>query len=271
MPELPEVETYVRDLRQALPGRLIEGVVVSWPNQLPLNQPRAMDARVHGQRVREVDRRGKYIVMSLDLDWLIVHLKMSGRLQIVPRALPANPHAHVVFSLDADEELRFHDPRKFGRVYLVADPSEVVGHLGPEPMEDSFHLATFAEKLAARRARLKPLLLDQRFIAGLGNIYVDECLWTAGIHPLRSADSLAPDEVECLYQAIRSVLARAVKLRGTSFSELGYRDLTGNVGEMQGSLNVFRRTDEPCPRCGSPVVRLVVAGRATHVCERCQV
>jgi formamidopyrimidine-DNA glycosylase len=270
MPELPEVETYARDLARVLPGRSLHGARCDWPNQLPLNAPDELDARVRGQHVSAVTRRGKYIQIELDQDWLLVHLKMSGRLQITPAGTPANPHAHVVFDLDGADELRFHDPRKFGRVYLVEEPDEVVGHLGPEPLEPDFTRALFAERIAPRRGRLKPLLLDQAFLAGLGNIYVDEALWQARLHPLRTADTLGEEEVARLHTAIVEVLARAVALRGTSFSAAGYRDLTGNMGEMQGTLNVFRRTGEPCPRCGAPIERSLVAMRGTHTCPRCQ-
>ncbi len=270
MPELPEVETYVRDLDRVLPGRTLHGARVGWPNQLPRNAADELDTRVRGQSIRSVTRRGKYIVIDLDTDWLLIHLKMSGRLQIAEKDEEPNPYAHVVFALDGGAELRFHDPRKFGRVYLVDALDEVVGHLGPEPLDASFSLRLFAERIAGRRGRLKPLLLNQTFVAGLGNIYVDEALWQAELHPLRTADGLSEDEIAQLHAAIVAVLTKAVRLRGTSFSQAGYRDLTGNTGEMQGTLNVFRRTGEPCPRCSAPIERSVVAMRGTHTCPRCQ-
>ncbi|MEO8083678.1 MAG: bifunctional DNA-formamidopyrimidine glycosylase/DNA-(apurinic or apyrimidinic site) lyase [Ardenticatenales bacterium] len=270
MPELPEVETYARDLALALPGRRIVGARIGWPRQAPRNTAAEMDARVRGQRIVAVGRRGKYICVELTDDWLIIHLKMSGRLQIAPAASPPNRHAHTVFALDGGDELRFHDSRKFGRVYLVANPADVTGRLGPEPLDDAFTLAAFAARIGQRRGRLKPLLLDQTFVAGLGNIYADEALFAAGLHPLRTADTLTDAEVGRLHGAIRDVLAKGVALRGTSFSAGGYRDLTGNLGEMQGTLAVFRRTGQPCPRCSTPIERLVVGGRSTHVCPRCQ-
>ncbi|MCE7938193.1 formamidopyrimidine-DNA glycosylase [bacterium] len=270
MPELPEVETYARDLAGVLPGRVLTGAWTDWPNQLPLNTPAGLDAGVRGQAVAAVGRRGKHLVVRLTRDWLIIHLKMSGRLQLVPAASPPNPHAHVVFGLDGGDALRFHDPRKFGRVYLVADPAVVLGALGPEPLGDALTLDRFRSRLAGRRGRLKPVVLDQTFVAGIGNIYADEALWAARLHPLRRADSLDEAEVARLYAAIRDVLARGVAARGTSFSTGGYRDLTGNLGEMQGTLAVFRRTGAPCPACGTPIARLVVAQRGTHVCPACQ-
>jgi formamidopyrimidine-DNA glycosylase len=270
MPELPEVETYARDLSGVLPGRTFVGSRVDWARQLPRNTPGELHARIAGQTVSSVDRRGKYLVIRLTADWLLVHLKMSGRLRIVPADAPPDPHAHVVLSLDRRDELRFHDPRKFGRIYLLADPAVVLGRLGPEPLSDALTAEAFRARMRGRRGRLKPLLLDQTFLAGLGNIYVDESLWQARLHPLRGVDTLADADVDRLRDAIRVVLARAIAARGTTFSSAGYRDLTGNMGEMQGTLAVFRRTGEPCPRCGAAVERVVVAARGTHVCPRCQ-
>lgn len=270
MPELPEVETYARDLAALLPGRRFTGARVDWPNQIPLNSPASLDAGIRGQTVTSVSRRGKYLVLRLSRDTLLVHLKMSGRLQLAPAADPPNPHAHIVFGMDRGDELRFHDPRKFGRIYLLADPAPLLGPLGPEPLDEALTPAAFRARLAGRRGRLKPLLLDQTFIAGLGNIYVDESLWAARLHPLRTADSLEPGEIDRLYRAIREVLVRAIEARGTSFSAAGYRDLTGNPGEMQGTLAVFRRTGAPCPACGAAIARLTVGQRSTHVCPRCQ-
>jgi formamidopyrimidine-DNA glycosylase len=271
VPELPEVETYARDLATALVGRRFTGAWVDWPNQLPLNTPEELDARIVGQSVASVGRRGKLLVIVLDGDWLLVHLKMSGRLRICSAHEPADPWAHVVFSLAAGDELRFVDPRKFGRVYLVADPDVVVGRLGPEPLSDEFGIDAFRDRLTGRKARLKPLLTDQTFVAGLGNIYVDESLWQAKVHPLRTADTLTADEIVHLHAAIRDVLRQAVAARGSSLTEGGYRDLTGNMGEMQGSLAAYGRQGKPCRRCGAELVRIVVSGRGTHVCPACQV
>lgn len=271
MPELPEVETYARDLAACLPGRMLAGARVTWARQLPRNEPDAFGARLAGQSVVSVGRRGKYLVLRLSHDWLLVHLKMSGRLCLSGTGAPPDPHAHVVLALDSGDELRFHDPRKFGRMYLLDDPTPVLGALGPEPLSDGLTPQVLRARLAGRRGRLKPLLLDQTFLAGLGNIYVDESLWQSLVHPLRQAGTLAEGEVDRLHGAIRDVLSRAIDARGTSFSTGGYRDLTGNAGEMQGSLAVFRRTDAPCPRCGTPIARIVVAARGTHFCPTCQV
>lgn len=270
MPELPEVETYVRDLARVLPGRVFKGAHSDWPAQLPLNSESELDRRISNQEVVGVSRRAKFIVLRLSSDWLLIHLKMSGRLILAPPGTEADPYAHTVFALDGGDELRFRNPRKFGRVYLVSEPEGLLGSLGPEPLDDAFTPQVFEDLIARRRGRLKPLLLDQRFVAGLGNIYVDESLWAARLHPLRTADTLGSGEVLRLHGAIREVLALAVSLRGTSLTEGGYRDLTGNPGEMWGSLAVYGRTAEPCPRCSAAIERLVVGGRGTHVCPCCQ-
>jgi len=270
VPELPEVETYARDLARVLPGRVFRGAVVTWPNQLPANEPAEFARRIAAQRVAGVSRRGKYLLLALPRDTLVVHLKMSGRLILAAAAEPPDRHAHVVLALDGGDELRFRDPRKFGRVYLLERTEALLGPLGPEPLEPAFTAAALARRLAGRRARLKPLLLDQRFVAGLGNIYADESLWAAGLHPLRVAGTLSAGEAATLQRSIRHVLERAVAARGSSLSDGGYRDLTGNPGEMQGSLAVYGRSGAPCPRCGTAVRRLLVAGRGTHLCPRCQ-
>ncbi len=270
MPELPEVETYARDLAPLLAGRIFRGAWCDWPAQLPRNTPAELGERIRGQRVRQLGRRGKYLAIRLDDDWLLVHLKMSGRLVLAPGAQPADRHVHTILLLDDGAELRLRDPRKFGRVYLVADPTSVLGPLGPEPLAADFTRQRLQCCLRRRRGRLKSLLLNQSVIAGIGNICADESLWLARLHPLRTADSLTADETARLHRAIRTVLRRAVAARGTTLADGGFRDLTGNPGEMQGTLNVFRRTGQPCPRCGEAVVRIRVGGRGTHLCPACQ-
>lgn len=287
MPELPEVETYARELQHVLPGRALAGARVTWPRQVPPVQSGAhgdaLGPRLAGQRVVYVSRRGKYLVTRLSADWLIIHLKMSGRLMITPQDAPPDPYAQVVFTMDRGEELRFRDPRKFGRVYLVADPRPLLARLGPEPLAGLssdclvqeglahvLHDDEWPERLKRRRGGLKALLLDQTFIAGLGNIYVDETLFAARLHPLQPAHRLSEAQAMLLLEAMRQVVKTGVEARGTSLSAGGYRDLSGNYGEMQDSLAVFRRTGQPCPACGQPVSRLVVAGRGTHVCRHCQ-
>jgi formamidopyrimidine-DNA glycosylase len=194
---------------------------------------------------------------------------MTGQLTVRPGDAPADKHGHTVFDLDDGIQLRFLDMRKFGRVYLVADESEVVGSLGPEPLADDFTLSELSALVKKRRGALKPLLLNQQFIAGIGNIYADEALFVAGIHPQRKADTLTGDEIERLYRAIRQVLRLALADQGTTFDG-AYRKVDGEEGEHQENLRVFRRKGQPCPRCGGAIERIVVGGRGTHFCPCCQ-
>ncbi len=270
MPELPEVESYRRDLSQMLVGRQITSVHVDWPNQVSTPSVEELTRRLSGQTVMSVDRRGKYLLFGLSGgDTLLIHLKMSGRLHIEPVTAPSDSHVHIVFRLDDGNELRFHDPRKFGRVYLVDDPVEVVGKLGPEPLDEDFTIERFAEMLSHRRGRIKPLLLNQTFLAGLGNIYTDEALHMAGLHPLRTANTLEPNEIRKLHAAIRSTLQQAIEHRGTSFDAF-YLDTRGERGMYQGQLQVYGRAGRPCYRCGTPIQRTVVAQRGTYFCPACQ-
>ena len=270
MPELPEVENYRRDLQAMLAGRRITSVFVDWPNQVGTPTIDELAGRLPGQAIESVGRRGKYLLFRLSgVDTLLIHLKMSGRLHVVPASAPPDHHAHVVFRLDAGDELRFHDPRKFGRVYLVRDTDEVLGKLGPEPLDDNFTTEQFAAMLATRRGRIKPLLLNQAFLAGLGNIYADEALHLAGLHPLRTASTLTLDEVERLHAAIQSTLRNAIQHRGTSFDGF-FLDARGEPGAYQARLRVYGRAGEPCRRCGTLIERIVVGQRGTHLCPVCQ-
>ena len=195
MPELPEVETLVRQLRAPLVGRAITGVTVKWPRHVAVPSARQFAARVRGQCVETIERRGKYLVFGLSADTLLIHLKMSGDLVVVPAGTARDKHAHTVFHLDNGHEFRFSDTRKFGRVYLVSRPEEVTGKLGPEPLAAGFTAKALGERLAAHSRALKPLLLDQAFLAGVGNIYADEALHLAGLHPLRKSDTLRLDDL----------------------------------------------------------------------------
>ncbi|NLF11853.1 MAG: bifunctional DNA-formamidopyrimidine glycosylase/DNA-(apurinic or apyrimidinic site) lyase [Anaerolineaceae bacterium] len=274
MPELPEVETVARGLREPLVGRTIVDVTLRWPRTL--GWPKGKDAgeelrcRLVGRRVTSVGRRGKYVVIALDEGYLLIHLKMSGRLQVVPRHEPPDKHVQALFDLDDGQQLRFRDVRKFGRVYLVDQPERVTAGLGPEPLAEGLTLADFRRLLARRSGRLKSLLLNQSFLAGLGNIYADETLYRAGLHPLRSAASLAGEEQERLYRAVRAVLEEAIADQGTTLSDGGYVDAGGQEGRHQERLAVYRRAGQPCLRCQSTIERLVIGGRSSHFCPRCQ-
>jgi formamidopyrimidine-DNA glycosylase len=269
MPELPEVETFVRALRRPLVERTIVDVRNDWPRHVALPPPEELRARIAGRRIEAIDRRGKYLVFTLsDGETLIIHLKMSGHLSVVAVDAPPDPYAHTVFDLDDGRELRFRDPRKFGRVYLVRDPAQVTGPLGPEPLGDDFTVEHLAARLAGRRRVLKPLLLDQTFIAGIGNIYADEALFDAGLLPTRRSDTLTAEEIAALHVAIRKVLALGIEREGASIST--YVKPDGEMGDMQNAVAVFRRAGYPCYTCGGPITRIVLGGRSTHYCANCQ-
>ncbi len=270
VPELPEVETIARGLRASLVGRTIVGTTVSWPRTVACPPVDEFAARVVGRRVTEITRRGKFVIIGLDQGYLLIHLKMSGRLRVVSPVEPLDKHVHLRFELDDGRQLRFHDTRKFGRVYLVKDPDEVTAGIGPEPLADEFTLEAFRRLLARRSGRLKPLLLNQRFLAGLGNIYADEALFVAHLHPLRKADSLTPEEQARLYEAIRTILERAIARQGTTLDDAGYTDAAGQPGAYQDQIAVYGRTGEPCLRCRSPIERVVIGGRSAHFCPICQ-
>ena len=269
MPELPEVETIVRGLREPLVGRQFTGVRVGWENLVARCSVEEFKRRLVGQRILGVKRRGKYLVFTLSGGGnLIIHLRMTGRLSIKNSDNELDKHDHLIFELDDGRELRFNNVRKLGRVYLVEDEDEIVGRLGPEPLDDDFTPADFAALLSGRRGMIKPLLLNQQFMAGIGNIYADEALFAARIQPERKADTLTAGEIEHLYHAICQVLTQGIQNRGTTFSD--YRDAGGREGGNQEYLRVFRRVGQPCPRCGTPIERTVVGGRGTYFCPRCQ-
>jgi formamidopyrimidine-DNA glycosylase len=265
MPELPEVETIVRDLRSPLIGRVFTDVHVSWERmvQMPVAE---LKARLLGERIEEIHRRGKYLVFRLSGgESLIVHLKMTGDLMVLPAGDPPHQHDRVVFDLDSGHQLRFRDPRKFGRLYLTGDPCRILGKLGPEPLADGFTKEDFMALFDRRSGRIKPLLLDQEFIAGLGNIYADEALFLAGIRPERRTDTLREDEKQRLYQAIRYVLNLAIEQNGTSLADETYRG-----GRYQQQFLVYGREDQPCPKCGSLIRRIRLGQRSAHFCPDCQ-
>lgn len=264
MPELPEVETVVRGLQGPMIGRTFTHVDITWPNTLktPLSD---LKARLPGQRVEAITRRAKYLHFHLsDGDNLFIHLKMSGSLWVVPQAEPVHRHVRAIFGLDNGFDLRFKDMRKFGRVYLVDNPDLVTGNLGPEPLVDSFTPADFRRLFKRRSGRLKPLLLNQTFIAGIGNIYADESCFLAKLHPRRQVNTLSEGDLNVLYQAIRQVLRHGIMLKGASFDEV-YRG-----GEYQNYFQVYQKTGQPCPVCGTLIERIVLGGRATHFCPQCQ-
>ncbi len=273
MPELPEVETVVRSLRQPLTGRTIQSVWTDSPNMFTLNSPESFAERIIGQQVQGVRRRAKYIVTELDHDLFVVHLKMTGRLYVVPQDADSGEDrwVHLRLGLDNGSELRFSDSRRFGRVYLTPDfdaISKGAASLGPEPLEDAFTVKLFAERLHGRTKNIKALLLDQSFIAGVGNIYADEALIRAGIHPLRRADTLTDAEITRLYDTVRAALADGIRHEGASVN--WYRKPDGERGEAQIYLYAYGREGQPCHTCGTPIQKTRVAQRGTHYCPDCQ-
>jgi formamidopyrimidine-DNA glycosylase len=270
MPELPEVETVVQSLRQPLLWRTITGVIVQWPRTIAYPSIDRFTQDIVGRSVASVRRRGKYIIIDLDRGHLLIHLKMSGGLQVMSKDQVCNKHTRVLLDLDDGQQLRFHDTRKFGRMYLVDDPEQVTASLGPEPLAPDFSSADFSRLFGRRSGRIKSLLLNQTFLAGLGNIYADEALFASHIHPWRTADSLNSEERARLYGAIRQVLSSAVAGRGTTLDDRAYTDAEGRAGSYQEWIAVYGRTGEPCLRCQTPIERMVIGGRSSHYCPQCQ-
>jgi formamidopyrimidine-DNA glycosylase len=271
MPELPEVETVVGELRPHLVGRRILGADVLWHRTIAMPDPVTFAARLHGTQITGLGRRGKYLLFTLDSgDVLIIHLRMTGRLEIVPGDSPVRtgPHVRARFDLSGGESLVFTDARKFGRIWLAREPEEVLGSLGPEPLDWQFDAARLAGQIRRRRVAIKALLLDQSVVAGIGNIYADEALFLAGIHPLRPGCSLTDGEIDRLRDAIRQVLQEAISQQGTTLRD--YRPPYGLEGAYQHQLRVYQQTGRPCPRCGTTIERIRVTQRSTHFCPHCQ-
>ena len=270
MPELPEVETVVRGLREPLIGRRIAGMWQDWAPTVHSPEPDEFAARIAGQQVRGLRRRGKYILIALEHDTLVIHLKMSGRLYVTDadEEREADRWVHVRFDLDDGRQLRFSDLRKFGRVYLTDDVDSLLSHLGPEPLSDGFTLAGFREGMRGRKRAIKSLLMAQEFIAGVGNIYADEALFRAGIHPATPVDMLTEADSAALHQTIRAALLAGVTHEGASIG--WYRKPDGAKGESQNHFFVYGRTNLPCRHCGTAINKIRVAQRGTHFCPQCQ-
>ena len=280
MPELPEVETVARDLRGLVLDAEIIAATSLWPGTLRTHAPDAIGPALAGRRIESVGRRGKQLVLRLSGDAVLtVHLKMTGQLFVVPRETPIDPYVRLVIGFRDGRDLRFRDIRKFGKIGLYGvDPATqepvhetggaaVFAGTGPEPLDDSFTIRAFRTRLRGRRGRLKPLLLDQAFVAGIGNIYADEALWASRLHPLRSAARLRPSDERHLYLEVRRILAEAILRRGSSIDD--YTAPEGD-GSMQEHLLVYQRAGEPCSRCGRPIRRIVIGARGTHFCSWCQ-
>jgi formamidopyrimidine-DNA glycosylase len=270
VPELPEVETIRRALKQGgrdsppVMGRRILDVWLLWERTLAAPTLEEFRERLPGQVIKDVRRRGKFLILELSLDFLLIHLRMSGDLWVEPVEAPLAPHHRMVLILEGGLRLAFNDTRKFGRVWLVSDPQAVLGSLGPEPLSAEFTPQVLFRLLHERRRQLKPLLLDQSFIAGLGNIYADEALHRAGLHPLAIAGELDFSQAERLWAAIRQVLEEGIQRNGASI------DWVYRGGDFQNYFRVYQRSGEPCLVCGTPIQRMLVGQRGTHLCPACQ-
>jgi len=270
MPELPEVETVVRGIRPWLVGRTIQTVWCNREKQIKHLNLVAFQERILDQQFVNVNRRAKYIVCDLTHDTLIIHLKMTGRLYIgeTDNANEVDRWVHLKLGLDDGNQLPFSGCRQFGEIHLVADKASILGKLGVEPLSEAFDLAVFNQQLHQRKRIIKPLLMDQTFLAGVGNIYADESLFRANIHPLRVSDTLRESEVTALHHHIRAVLQEGIEREGSSVS--WYRTANGKRGEMQDQLAVYNRTNQPCITCGHPIQKIIVGQRGTHFCPQCQ-
>jgi formamidopyrimidine-DNA glycosylase len=278
VPELPEVETIRRDLDKEFVGRRISDVEISGLRSIR-RHPDANDfvARLEGHRVGGVIRQGKYLLVKLDSgDVLVAHLGMSGQLLLSDAGEPREKHTHVVITFTDGGELRFVDPRTFGELFVTtpdewAEAIPELAHLGFDPLDRVMSCTRFAELLRARKTKLKPLLMDQRFVAGIGNLYADEILFAAGLRFDRSSATLTAQEVRRLYRAMTQTLQDAIKHRGSSLADEQYRDLFGEIGEFQKRHKVYDREGQACQRCRNPIVRIKANGRSTFLCSQCQV
>jgi formamidopyrimidine-DNA glycosylase len=279
MPELPEVETIRRDLDKEAMGRRVKAVEVMGMRSIRRHpNKKHFIAKLVGRKLVGVERKGKYLLLRLDSgDVLVVHLGMSGQLLLVrhPKE-PLDKHSHVVITFTAGGQLRFVDPRTFGEVFItaadnVAHEVPELAHLGFDPLDDVMTWLAFGDQLRARHSTLKALLMDQRFVAGIGNVYSDEILFAAGLRYDRGSDSLSSQEVRRLYRAMLETLQDAIRHRGSSLADEQYRDLFGEMGDFQSQHKVYDREGQACRRCRSPILRVKVNGRSHFLCGQCQV
>jgi formamidopyrimidine-DNA glycosylase len=271
MPELPEVETIRRQLEPFVVGRLIQHAEIRDPRLTRPFDPSPVAEALQGERIVGLERRGKYLVVRFESGRvLLIHLRMTGNLRVADGGPADGAHDRAVLRLDNGSDVIYRDVRRFG-TWVLVDPEELEPYLaervGEEPLEDAFRTA-LAARLAGRRAPVKAALLDQRTVAGLGNIYADEALWRARIHPLRAAGELEPDEVRRLYRALRDALRLGIARQGATLRDYATPD--GEPGVMQEEFKVYGREGEPCLRCGTPIEKIRAAGRGTHYCPHCQ-
>ncbi|MBD0381317.1 DNA-formamidopyrimidine glycosylase [Paenibacillus sedimenti] len=273
MPELPEVETVKRTLNMLVAGKTIEHVQVRLPRiiQKP-DDIHLFEVLLQGQTIQTIERRGKFLRFVLDDYVMVSHLRMEGRYGLYQGDDPLELHTHVLFRFTDGTELRYKDVRQFGTMHLFPKGDELkqapLHKLGLEPLDEAFTFEAFRERIANRSTKIKPLLLNQEYIVGIGNIYVDESLFLAGIHPEREASSLTRKELEALHEAIVRTLLDSVEVGGSSIKS--YVNGQGEIGLFQHQLNIYGRQSEPCKKCGSEIYKTVVGGRGTHICPACQ-
>ncbi|HCM90290.1 MULTISPECIES: DNA-formamidopyrimidine glycosylase [Vagococcus] len=273
MPELPEVETVRKGLENLVKGKTIENVAVYWPRIIETPFVDEFKINLIGETIENVERRGKYLIFKLTHFDMISHLRMEGKFEYHSSEDALLKHSHVVFHFNDNTELRYLDVRKFGRFVLfpkdTANEYKGLKKLGPEPVASEFDLTMFMKELKKKKKSIKPLLLDQILVTGLGNIYVDEALFRAQIHPEQEANTLNQAEVKRLHREIIAVLGEAVEAGGTTIRS--YKNALGDAGSFQVSLLVYGQNGESCPRCGSEILKKKVAQRGTHYCPICQV
>ncbi len=269
MPELPEVETVKNELAPHILGRTFTDVTLLWDGIVKAPTAEEFRSRLTGQTITGLFRHGKYLVLALNSeDLLIIHMKMSGSLLLSHDSKEPPKYTRATFHLDGNTRIFFRDPRKFGRVWLVRDWRAAAQKLGPEPLDPEFTPQVLAERLRNRKAPIKALLCDQSVIAGIGNMYADEALFAAGIHPLRSGASLTPAEIECLYHAIQQTLRTAIDNKGASI--VNYYRPGGETGTAHFEFKVAHGRGKNCPNCGGPIQRITVRNRGTYFCPKCQ-
>ena len=272
MPELPEVETVRKGLTRLVTGKKIKKMHVLWPKIVEQPEAPIFEASLIGEEIESIDRRGKFLIFHLSHYELISHLRMEGKYQFVEKNELIDKQTQIIFFFEDGSQLRYHDVRKFGRMTLVEKGASAtykgIMKLGPEPLPDQFLLDGFSLGLQKSHKAIKPLLLEQKLVTGLGNIYVDEALWEAKIHPEQPANTLKSKEIELLRKSIIDVLSRAIEAGGTTIRS--YLNALGESGNFQVALHVYGQTGKPCIRCHTPIVKTKVAQRGTHYCPNCQ-
>ena len=273
MPELPEVETIRQTLKRFVLGKTIKDTKIDWGNIIKFPQdPEDFRQKVAGQTIHDIGRKGKFLLFELDEDVLVSHLRMEGKYSVHTQDEPVKKHTHVVFAFTNGEELRYNDVRKFGTMHLFSKGTEFAGDplkkLGPDPFDEAFTVEYFWDKLKKTDRHIKPVLLDQTIVAGLGNIYVDETLFKAGVHPLKRASKITKKQAAAIREQAIETLGEAVAMGGTTIRS--YVNSQGDMGMFQQELFVYGQENEPCKNCGEPIFKTKVGGRGTHICLNCQ-